>query len=437
MIWLFWICVALIAYPYVIYPLLLVGINRFAGAARARRRRRALDPRVTIILPVHNEARRIERQVRNLLALDYPRGEACRCSSSATPAPTTRSSAPAAGQRPRRCDSTWRVRAGKAAAPQRRSRARDRRDRRVHRRRHHSRAAGAAATRRRISPIRAIGCVSGEDYIEGADTEGLYGRLELLLRREEARLHSIAGASGCFYGQRRTICLPFDRGMAPDFLVGAGTPSRAGQRALAEPAARGSMTATSSQRAEFTRKVRTFLRGITALFGNARLLNPFVYPAFSFILVVAQAHALAGADADGRAVCVAAWLLRAEPLYFAVFIAQVLAYAVGDCSGSRGRARGAREPGASRRVLPAGERRRVQGAAAVAGRAPGSRCGNRRGDPNDARPHRFVSCTCATRPGSMVPAEPFSTRRRISIRLASSTTSAHSSRRAVKTSIRW
>ena len=34
------------------------------------------------------------------------------------------------------------------------------------------------------------------------------------------------------------------------------------------------MKATTSQRAEFTRKVRTILRGITALFGNASL---FVY----------------------------------------------------------------------------------------------------------------------------------------------------------------
>ena len=30
------------------------------------------------------------------------------------------------------------------------------------------------------------------------------------------------------------------------------------------------MTATKSQSAEYTRKARTFLRGITALFGNAR-----------------------------------------------------------------------------------------------------------------------------------------------------------------------
>jgi glycosyltransferase involved in cell wall biosynthesis len=169
-----------------------------------------------------------------------------------------------------------------------------------------------------------IGCVSGEDYIEGSETEGLYGKLELLLRREEARLHSIAGASGCFYAQRRELCEPFRAGMAPDFLSVLNV-VRQGKRALAEPVARGSMTATSSQKAEFTRKVRTFLRGITALFGNAGLLNPFRHPAFSFIL---WSHKLMRwlAPLPMVGCLVAAWLLRAQPLYLTFFIIQIVLY---------------------------------------------------------------------------------------------------------------
>jgi hypothetical protein len=115
--------------------------------------------------------------------------------------------------------------------------------------------------------------------------------------------------------------------MAPDFLSVLVTVT-GGHRALAEPAARGSMTATSSQRAEFTRKVRTFLRGITALFGNAHLLNPFRYPAFSFIL---WSHKLMRwlAPIPMAGCLVAAWMLRAEPLYLAAFLAQVVCYALG------------------------------------------------------------------------------------------------------------
>jgi glycosyltransferase involved in cell wall biosynthesis len=169
-----------------------------------------------------------------------------------------------------------------------------------------------------------VGCVSGEDYVEGSGNEGLYGRLELLMRREEARLHSIAGASGCFYAQRRSICRPFVPGMAPDFLSVLET-VRQGSRALCEPAARGSMTATKNQSAEFTRKARTFLRGLTALFGNAGLLNPFRYPAYSFIL---WSHKLARwLGPVALAGClVAAFALRADPLYAGLLGAQVLLY---------------------------------------------------------------------------------------------------------------
>jgi cellulose synthase/poly-beta-1,6-N-acetylglucosamine synthase-like glycosyltransferase len=169
-----------------------------------------------------------------------------------------------------------------------------------------------------------VGCVSGEDYIAGSDSEGLYGRLELLLRREEARLHSIAGASGCFYAQRRTLCRPFVAGMAPDFLSVLVT-AKAGYRSIAEPRARGSMTSTSSQKAEFNRKVRTFLRGITALMGNAGLLNPLRHPRMSFILWSHKALRWLAPVAMGLCL-LASWNLRAMPLYAAAFALQLMAY---------------------------------------------------------------------------------------------------------------
>ncbi len=319
---LFWTCVALVAYPYAIYPLALVALNRLGG-----RRAHAGDPghlpTVSVILPVHNEAVRVTTRIANLLAQDYPAdrmqilviGDGCTDD-------TLERASSVGGDRVTVIPLA--ARNGKAAALN---------------------AGLAAATgdivvftdagiilepramRHLVGHFAdpAIGCVSGEDYIEGAETEGLYGRLELLLRREEARLHSIAGASGCFYGQRRELCEPFRPGMAPDFLSVLNTVRR-GSRALAEPAARGSMTATSSQSAEFTRKVRTFLRGITALLGNASLLNPFRYPAFSFILV---SHKLMRwlAPLPMAGCLVSAFLLRADPLYLAAFIAQLVLYA--------------------------------------------------------------------------------------------------------------
>lgn len=318
---LFWICALLVAYPYAIYPVVLVAINRLGGR-RAHSPDVSYEPTLTVIMPVHNEARRIAAKVANLLALDYPReklqilviGDGC--------TDDTLERATAAGQ------GTVTViplagRGGKAAGLNAGL----------------ERATGEIivftdagimldrpSLRHLIGHFTdpQIGCVSGEDYIEGSETEGLYGKLELLLRREEARLHSIAGASGCFYAQRRELCEPFRAGMAPDFLSVLNV-VRQGKRALAEPLARGSMTATSSQKAEFTRKVRTFLRGITALFGNAGLLNPFKHPGFSFIL---WSHKLMRwlAPLPMVGCLVAAWLLRAQPLYLTFFIIQVVLY---------------------------------------------------------------------------------------------------------------
>jgi glycosyltransferase involved in cell wall biosynthesis len=319
---LFWVCVALIVYPYAIYPAVLMLINRSSGR-KTHTVGEGFEPSVTIILPVHNEGRRIAAKVANLLELDYPPeklqllviGDGCTDDSLAIAA--------AAG-RGRVHTTALPARAGKAAGLN----------------------AGLqlangeiivftdagimlepVSLKRLVAHFRdpRIGCVSGEDYIEGAQTEGLYGRIELLLRREEARLHSIAGASGCFYGQRREICKPFRPGMAPDFLSVLVT-VRNGSRAIAESSARGSMTATTSQSAEFTRKVRTILRGVTALFGNASLLNPLRYPEYSFVL---WSHKFLRwfVPVPMLGCLLASYWLRADPLYAFMLAAQLFLYA--------------------------------------------------------------------------------------------------------------
>ena len=318
---LFWISIVLIAYPYAIYPTLLVLMNRIARR-KPHVGARAHAPSVSVVLPVHNEARRIEAKIRNLLELDYPPahlqiivvGDACtddtleRARSLGGPAVETFNLARREGKAAALNAGLERVR-GEIVVFTDAAILLER---------------GALATLVSHFADPTVGCVSGEDYVEGGGSEGLYGRLELLLRREEALAHSIAGASGCFYAQRRALCTPFRAGMAPDFLSVLNV-VRSGHRALAEPQARGAMTATRSQSAEFTRKVRTFLRGITALFGNIGLMNPFAYPTFAFILV---SHKLMRwlAPLPMMACLIAAWSLRGEPLYAVMFWGQVVLY---------------------------------------------------------------------------------------------------------------
>lgn len=128
-----------------------------------------------------------------------------------------------------------------------------------------------------------VGCVSGEDKIEEGGGEGLYGKYELSLRRYESQLGSIVGASGSFYAQRKELVSDFPEGAAPDFLSVLNTVKH-GYRAISTPKAIGYMTAVDDSGGEFRRKVRTVIRGMTALFRNRSLLNPFRFPRFAFYL---------------------------------------------------------------------------------------------------------------------------------------------------------
>lgn len=275
----FWLSGLAVFHTYIGYPLVLRTIR----AARSRAPGQTVyEPKISIIIPVHNERAIIREKIENTLSLDYPENkrEVLIISDGST-------------------DGTGEV-------------VRDYLDRGV---RYHELAGrnGKAAALNaglqeasgsliffsdasiliakdairsmvaRFSDER-IGCVSGEDSIEGPGNEGLYGKYEILVRNLESRAHSIVGASGCFYAQRKSLCPPFPPGLAPDFfsvLVAV----RNGFRAVTDPGARGVMKEVRDARASFDRKVRTFLRGITTLMQFKDLLNPLRHGFFSFQLL--------------------------------------------------------------------------------------------------------------------------------------------------------
>lgn len=274
----FWIAVAGVLYPYFGYPLLLLLLGRVAGRLD-RAAASAPVPSVSMIIPAHNEAARIERKVVNTAALEYPaeRLQILFVSDGSTDRTVELI-------RARRSPGMEIVelpsRGGKAAAL----------NAGLERARHEILVFSDASIALEPDALRQIvrrfqepdiGCISGEDRIADSGGEGLYGRYELSLRRLESRVHSIVGASGSFYAQRRAICRPFTEGMAPDFLSVLRTVEQ-GFRAVTEPAAAGAMTSVSDPAHEFERKVRTLIRGITTLAAHARVLNPLRFGLFAF-----------------------------------------------------------------------------------------------------------------------------------------------------------
>ena len=277
---LFWLSVFGVVYPYLGYPAVLWVLGYFFGRQRQRERGDVpFYPSVSMIIPVCNEEARIERKITNTEALRYPsdRLQVLFVSDGSNDRTVELIRMRASGimtlvELP--------VRQGKGAALNA-GLAHAKYDLLVF-----SDAAielEPDALRNIVQGFRdpVIGCISGEDKIAESGGEAWYGLYELVVRRLESRVHSIVGASGSFYAQRRELCVPFVEGMAPDFLSVLRTVER-GFLAVSEPDAVGTMTSVKDSKQEFERKVRTLIRGMTALFFYARVLNPARFGVFAF-----------------------------------------------------------------------------------------------------------------------------------------------------------
>jgi cellulose synthase/poly-beta-1,6-N-acetylglucosamine synthase-like glycosyltransferase len=278
---------ALAAYAYAIYPLILrvLALGRPAPAPVAEP---SPWPFITITVPAYNEERSIAATIDNLLGADYPadRREILVISDASTDGTDAIVAQYAdRGVRLLRLP----ARGGKTAAEN---------------------AAGAVArgdiivntdASVRVLPdaikplVRAfadptVGVASGRDVsvgdaaIEGNRGESGYVGYEMTLRAWETRVGSIIGASGCFYGIRRTVHdTTFPDALSRDF-ASVLIARRNGYRSVSVDAARCIVPRTVSLEAEFRRKIRTMARGLSTLWYLRALLDPLRYGLFAFML---------------------------------------------------------------------------------------------------------------------------------------------------------
>jgi cellulose synthase/poly-beta-1,6-N-acetylglucosamine synthase-like glycosyltransferase len=280
--------VVLLVYSLGVYPLLLKLIGAMRPAPIP-----AVDPEewplITLAVPAYNEAASIARTLEGLLAIDYPaeRRQILVVSDASTDATDeiVRGFAGRGVQLHR-----LPVRSGKTAAE------------------------NAAATLltgeiivntdatirippHALKPLirvfrdRSVGVSSGRDISVGdVDAEANRGEsgyvdYEMWVRALETRVHSIVGASGCLYGIRRDIFdTLFPSALSRDF-ASALIAKTHGLRAVSVPEAICLVPRTRSLRSEFGRKARTMARGLETLFYKRRLLNPFRYGLFAWMLI--------------------------------------------------------------------------------------------------------------------------------------------------------
>lgn len=124
----------------------------------------------------------------------------------------------------------------------------------------------------------------GDESREGNQAESSYVGLEMQLRHFETRVHSIVGASGCFYAVRRPlhqVQLPEE--LSRDFAAASNARAH-GYRAVSVDSATCLVPRTRTLKAELKRKSRTMGRGLDTLVFLRGMMNPFKYPSFSFMM---------------------------------------------------------------------------------------------------------------------------------------------------------
>jgi len=269
---LFWCGGFIAVYSYLLYPLLLVLLQRRAAPLRDAN---SAPPTITVIITARNEQARIAEKLENTLALDYP------------PALLNVLVASDASS-----DATDEIVAGFAQRRVQLVRSPERKGKEHAQWLAIQAATGSVlmftdtATRLRPDALRllaedfadpAIGAVSSEDELTSKDGEvrgeGAYVRYEMALRRLESRVAGLVGLSGSCFAVRKSVCAGW-RTDTPSDITTALLCAQSGLRAISDDRVKGAYQDLKDETKEFERKKRTIIRGMTAVWELRESLNP-------------------------------------------------------------------------------------------------------------------------------------------------------------------
>jgi cellulose synthase/poly-beta-1,6-N-acetylglucosamine synthase-like glycosyltransferase len=130
-----------------------------------------------------------------------------------------------------------------------------------------------------------IGALSSEDRFVSKNGlvvgEGAYVRYEMWLRRLESDRAGLVGLSGSFFAARREICEQWDIYSPSDFNTALNC-AKKGLVAITCPDVVGFYSDVKNPGLEYRRKIRTVVRGMTAISRHPEVLNPVKMGLFAF-----------------------------------------------------------------------------------------------------------------------------------------------------------
>jgi hypothetical protein len=130
-----------------------------------------------------------------------------------------------------------------------------------------------------------IGALSSEDRFISNDGnlvgEGAYVKYEMWLRRLESEHAGLVGLSGSFFAARRAVCEDWDIHSPSDFNTALNC-AKEGLVAINCPEVVGIYRDVKEPALEYRRKIRTVIRGMTAIARHPEVLDPLRMGLFAF-----------------------------------------------------------------------------------------------------------------------------------------------------------
>jgi len=286
MLIMFWLSWSLFAYHIFGYGLLLYLVNRLFPRSPGKPVTQVELPIITVLCPAYNEEKFIEDKLKSFLALDYPAEKINMIviSDDSTDATNqivekyTDKNISLVIQKPRAgkqsahnlvlpmldCDYVLSTDANSIFEPE----------------------AVKFLVHKMLSDDR-LGLVSGELRLRKKDGkssgESLYWRYESFLKEMDYRCKSLIGANGSLYLIKREFFGIIEPQSLDDFERTLQV-MKQGYLAAYEPQAKVSEEETEKASQEISRKIRIISREWFAMRRNLKLLNPFRFPAISFML---------------------------------------------------------------------------------------------------------------------------------------------------------
>lgn len=325
----FWLSCLALAYTYFGYPLLLAIISSLRPRPHRRVEAEQL-PDVSIVITAYNEERDLASKLENTCALNYPPAKleiivASDCSSDGTDE-IVRSFASRGVLLHRQTERLGKTAAQNAAVELARGEILFFSD---------------ATTLYQPDVLRVIvpdfadptiGCVAGRlIYIDPAQSNvgrgaRSYWDYETFLKRNESRIGSLIGVSGCLYAVRRTAYVPLYHEACSDFIIATKMVEQ-GLRAVYQPAAVCTEETNRHTDKELSMRVRVIAQTYTDLWRHRHMLNP---QRSGFYAVQLLSHKVMRYLVPVFLIlifCSTAALARQSSFFAALFVGQLCVYA--------------------------------------------------------------------------------------------------------------